>query len=129
MIQGKRIVITGGAGFIGSSLAQRLKEDNQVVLYDNFHRDALAGSELPDHPNVEVVRGDVLDRELVTRVVSSAHLVVHMASIAGVDTVMHQPVRTMRVSLLGTINVLDACREAPGVERFVDFSTSEVFGR
>lgn len=129
MIEGKRILITGGAGFIGSTLAHRLKEDNQLVLFDNFHRNALAGSSLLSHQNVEVVKGDVLDREHVFEVVKKADMVVHMASIAGVDTVMNNGVKTMRVSLLGTLNVLDACKESGKVERFIDFSTSEVFGR
>jgi nucleoside-diphosphate-sugar epimerase len=55
--------------------------------------------------------------------------VVHLASIAGVDTVMKQPALTMRISLLGTANVLDAALEAGRCKRFIDFSTSEVFGR
>jgi len=55
--------------------------------------------------------------------------VVHLASIAGVDTVMKQPALTMRVSLLGTANVLDAALESKQCQRFIDFSTSEVFGR
>jgi nucleoside-diphosphate-sugar epimerase len=130
MIEGMRVVITGGAGFIGSTLASRLKEVNQVVLYDTFHRNALPGTGLEEHRNVTVIKGDVLDREHLFEVVKGADVVVHMASIAGVDTVMKRPVDTMRISLLGTVNVLDACREvAPKLQRFIDFSTSEVFGR
>jgi len=71
----------------------------------------------------------VLDPEAVAQAVEGADIVVHMASIAGVDTVMRNPVRTMEVSLLGTYNVLEACRKSGRIERFVDFSTSEVFGR
>ena len=129
MIEGKTILITGGAGFIGSTLAHRLKDNNRLILFDNFHRNALEGSTLPDHDNVEVVRGDVLDRDHVFEEVKRANMVVHMASIAGVDTVMNNGVKTMRVSLLGTLNVLDACKESGRAERFIDFSTSEVFGR
>ncbi len=129
MIENKRILITGGAGFIGTSLAERLKGNNRLVLYDNFHRDALSGTGLADHPNIEVVRGDVLDRDQLFAAVKGVDMVVHMASIAGVDTVMKQPVKTMRVSLLGTVNALDACLEAGNIERFIDFSTSEIFGR
>jgi nucleoside-diphosphate-sugar epimerase len=129
MIENKRILITGGAGFIGTSLAERLKENNKLVIYDNFHRDALTGTGLDNHPNIEIVRGDVLDREQLFAAVKGMDMVVHMASIAGVDTVMKQPVKTMRVSLLGTINALDACIEAGNIERFIDFSTSEIFGR
>lgn len=129
MIKGKCVLITGGAGFIGSSLASRLVEDNRVIIFDNFHRNALPGTVLEGHPNVEIVRGDVLDREAVFAVAREADMVVHMASIAGVDTVMTRPVLTMRVCLLGTINALDATREAGRAECFIDFSTSEVFGR
>lgn len=129
MIQGRRVLITGGAGFIGTSLAARLKDANRVVLFDNFTRDALTGSPLATHPNVSVMRGDVLDEAQVWNSVRDADVIVHMASIAGVDSVMRRPVLTMRVSLLGTIHVLDAAVKAGRAERFVDFSTSEVFGR
>jgi len=129
MIQSKKILITGGAGFIGSSLAQRLVEHNEVVLFDNFTRNALEGSGLESHPNVKVIKGDVLDEKAVEAAVQQAQIVVHMASIAGVDTVMRRPVLTMKVGLTGTMNVLEAAYRAKNVERFVDFSTSEVFGR
>lgn len=129
MFEGKRVCITGGAGFIGSSLALALADTNEIVLFDNLHRNALGDTGLLDRPNVTLVQGDVLDVEAVRRAVDGAHIVVHMASIAGVDTVMKNPVRTMEVSLLGTYNVLEACRGSRSVERFVDFSTSEVFGR
>jgi nucleoside-diphosphate-sugar epimerase len=129
MVEGKRILITGGAGFIGTSLAKRLKDSNKLVLYDNFHRNALSTTNLADHPNITVVKGDVLDREQLFAATRGMDMVIHMASIAGVDTVMRTPVKTMRVSLLGTINALDACMEAGKIERFIDFSTSEVFGR
>lgn len=129
MIQSKKILITGGAGFIGSSLAQRLADHNEVVLFDNFTRNALEGSGLESHPNVKVIKGDVLDEKAVEAAVQEAQIVVHMASIAGVDTVMRRPVLTMKVGLTGTMNVLEAAYRANNVERFVDFSTSEVFGR
>ncbi len=128
MIAGKRILITGGTGFIGSSLALRLCEHNDVVLLDTLHRDAYTGSSLEQSPNVHLVRGDVRDPEAVREAIRGCQIVVHMASIAGVDTVMANPVLTMEVSLYGTANVLRACRAASGIERFVDFSTSEVFG-
>ncbi len=129
MISGKKIVITGGAGFIGTSLATRLVEENQIVIYDNFHRNALKDTALADHPNVKVVVGDVLDAKALAEACRGAHQIIHMASIAGVDTVMNRPVLTMRVSLLGTMNALEAASGLDGLERFIDFSTSEVFGR
>jgi nucleoside-diphosphate-sugar epimerase len=129
MICGKTIAITGGAGFIGTHLVERLAPDNQVVVLDNLHRDALSGSGLREHPNVRLVVGDVTDLSVVREALRGAELVVHMAAIAGVDTVLKNPVRTMEVSLQGTMNALRAALDEGRCERFIDFSTSEVFGR
>ena len=129
-LQGKRILLTGGAGFIGTTLSRRLIDDNQMVVYDNLHRDALGGTELAGHPNLTFVQGDVLDAELVLETAKGATHIVHLAAIAGVDTVLESPVRTMTVNLIGTYNVLEAAQATrESLERLVDFSTSEVFGR
>jgi len=128
MLIGKQIFISGGAGFIGTSLAAKLAEHNQIILYDNLHRNALGNTALLNHPNVHFHEGDILDLESLARAMVGATHVVHLAAIAGVDTVVASPVRTMRVNLLGTVNALDAAHRLPGLERFVDFSTSEVFG-
>ena len=125
----RRILITGGAGFIGSSLALELMDDNEVVIFDNLHRNAMAGTRLEHHPNVTFIQGDVLDAQAVEASMEGCQVVIHMASIAGVDTVMENPVLTMKVGLLGTYNALDAAHRLGGIERFIDFSTSEVFGR
>ncbi len=60
-LTGKRIVVTGGAGFIGTTLARRLVDDNEIVAVDNLHRDTLGGTDLAEHPNFRFVQGDVLD--------------------------------------------------------------------
>ncbi|MBA3412374.1 MAG: NAD-dependent epimerase/dehydratase family protein [Actinobacteria bacterium] len=126
---GKRIFITGGAGFIGTTLAKRLVDANDVIALDNLHRDALTGTELMNHPNLTFEQADVLDAEAVRELARGATHIVHCAAIAGVDTVRESPVRTMRVNLIGTYNVLEAAvATLPTLERFVDFSTSEVFG-
>jgi len=123
-------VLTGGAGFIGTTLSRRLVDHNEILLLDNLHRDALAGTELAGHPNLTFVQADVLDGEAVRKAFDGATHVVHLAAIAGVDTVLESPVRTMRVNMIGTYNVLEAA-QATGdtLERLVDFSTSEVFGK
>jgi UDP-glucose 4-epimerase len=126
---GKRIFVTGGAGFIGTTLGRRLVDANEIVALDNLHRDALSGTELAEHPNFAFHQGDVLDLELVTRLAAGATHVIHCAAIAGVDQVRESGVRTMRVNLIGTYNVLEAALATRDtVERLVDFSTSEVFG-
>ncbi len=129
-LSGKRVVITGGAGFIGTTLAHRLVEENEIVALDNLHRDTLGGTNLAAHGNFTFAQGDVLDAERLAEVMSGATHVVHCAGIAGVDTVLESPVRTMRVNVIGTYNVLEAALRTRGtVERLVDFSTSEVFGQ
>ncbi|MEM9490542.1 MAG: NAD-dependent epimerase/dehydratase family protein [Myxococcota bacterium] len=129
MMTGRRILITGGAGFIGSHLVERLSTDNEVVVLDNFRRDALTGSGLTERPSVTVIRGDVLDAAVVARAMDGCDSIIHLASIAGVDTVMRNPVLTMRIALCGTMNVLQAAHDQGGIRRLIDFSTSEVFGR
>ncbi len=129
MIRGKTLLLTGGAGFIGTALTSRLCEDNRLVIFDNLRRDALRSSGLAGHPNVELRVGDVRDPVALGAAMEGAQIVVHMASVAGVDTVLKDPVLTMEVSLEGTLNALRAARDIGGIERFVDFSTSEVFGR
>jgi nucleoside-diphosphate-sugar epimerase len=128
-LQGKRVLLTGGAGFIGTTLGRRLADANELVVLDNLHRDALSGSELEGHPNLTFHQGDVLDAGLVAELAQGDTHVVHLAAIAGVDTVRESPVRTMRVNLIGTYNVLEAALQTQDtIERVVDFSTSEVFG-
>jgi UDP-glucose 4-epimerase len=128
-LEGKRIFVTGGAGFIATTLARRLVDANEVIALDNLHRDALTGTELAEHPNLTFVQGDVLDAELVTELARGATHIVHCAAIAGVDTVRKSPVQTMRVNMIGTYHVLEAALETGHtLERLIDFSTSEVFG-
>jgi len=124
----KRIFITGGAGFIGTTLIRRLISDNEIVVYDNLHRDAISRSGLLNHKNVKLVCGDILDFENLKKAMANSQIVVHLAAIAGVDTVLEDMVRTLRVNVIGTYNVLEAARTLPQLERLVEFSTSEVFG-
>ena len=128
-LHGKRIFITGGAGFIATTLARTLVDGNEVVALDNLHRDALTATDLADHPSFEFHQADVLDTDAVTELARGATHIVHCAAIAGVDTVLESPVRTMRVNVIGTYNVLEAAiATQDSVERLIDFSTSEIFG-
>jgi nucleoside-diphosphate-sugar epimerase len=126
-ITDKRVCITGGAGFIGSHLAAKLIEKNDVVLYDNLHRNALQFTHLDGHPRLRLIQGDVLHYDATRRALDGCQIVIHCAAIAGVYTVDRSAVRTMEVNLLGTHQVVKAAIEL-GVERFVEFSTSEIYG-
>lgn len=128
MIKNKRIFITGGAGFIANTLISNLIEHNTIVVFDNFHRDTISNSQFAKHPNLTIVKGDVLDKELLTESMKGAEIVVHAAGIAGIDTVIKDPVKTMTVNMIGTANALEAARINQVSERFIDFSTSEIFG-
>ena len=123
----KHVIVTGGAGFIGSHLVERLIEANEIVVYDNLHRNAIQFAHLEQHPHLHFVQGDVLDVEATTQALAGCQIVIHCAAIAGVYTVVKSSIRTMEVNCLGTNSVVRAALNAR-VERFVDFSTSEVYG-
>ncbi len=127
-VQGKTVFITGGAGFIGSTLAGRLVEANRVVVYDNLSRDSLRDKPFREHANLSLVQGDVLDFDSLLKAMQGADYVIHCAAIAGIDTVIKSPVTTMRVNMVGSANVLEAASRLPRLDRVVCFSTSEVFG-
>ena len=126
---GERILVTGGAGFIGSAFAHEVIKDNELVILDTFQRDSLRHwPGLREHPNLSVVEASVLDEAAVSKAMDGSIMVVHAAAVAGVDTVIAQPTRTMRVNIIGTWRVLEEAVKRRGIRRFVDFSTSEVFG-
>jgi UDP-glucose 4-epimerase len=128
-IKGKRVFVTGGAGFIGSTIAERLVDSNEVVAYDHLRRNALGDKTLLAHPNFTLVEGDVLDLAHLREAMTGADLVVHCAGVAGIDTVGKRPVETLRVNIIGSFNTIDAARDVGSCERVLCFSTSEIFGQ
>ena len=128
MLKNKTIFITGGAGFIANTLIKNYIDDNKIIVYDNFHRDTLTNSGLATHKNIKIVKGDVLDFSFLNESMKGSDIVVHAAGIAGIDTVIKDPVKTMRVNMIGTANALEAACINNVKDRFIDFSTSEIFG-
>lgn len=129
MIADKRIFVTGGAGFIGSTVIGSLVECNQITAFDNLSRNTLKDlPELLNHRNLTLIEGDVLDGCRLTEAMAGSDVVIHAAGIAGIDTVIRDPVKTMRVNMIGTANVLEAAAANHVRDRVIDFSTSEVFG-
>ncbi|MDI2589752.1 NAD-dependent epimerase/dehydratase family protein [Psychrobacillus sp. NEAU-3TGS] len=128
-IKDQQIFITGGAGFIGSTLAGILLESNKVIIYDNFDRDALKDKVFRSHPNLTVVKGDVLDLKHLKENIKGSNYVIHCAGIAGIDTVVKNPVKTMQVNMVGSANLLEAATTLEDCKRVICFSTSEVFGQ
>jgi|TARA_B100001971_G_C18261416_1_gene587220 nucleoside-diphosphate-sugar epimerase len=126
-LKGKNIFITGGAGFIGSHLTERIIGDNEITIFDTLHRNSLQYSKLNNHKNLKLVKGDILGNKELEQNIENTDIVIHMAAIAGVGTVVSKPTTTLKINLMGSYNVLEACRKK-NVERIVVFSTSEVYG-
>lgn len=128
-IRNKTVLITGGAGFIGSSLAQRLVEDNEVLLFDRFfHNQPVSFTSLYDNPKVRKIEGDILDGNAIGDLARNADVVVHAAAMVGVGRVCSYPRETLETNFVGTLQVLKALENSSRLERFIYFSTSEVFG-
>ncbi|MCQ4923217.1 GDP-mannose 4,6-dehydratase [Tissierella carlieri] len=128
-IKDKRILLTGGAGFIGSKLCNILSNNNEILIYDNLNRNSIKNTNLLNKGNINLIQGDVLDFSNIKNIVDEfkPSIVIHLAAVAGIDTVIKSPVNTMKVNMIGTYNVLEAVKNL-NLERFIDFSTSEVFG-
>ncbi len=129
-IKNKKILLTGGAGFIGSTLAEKLIKENEILIYDNFSRDSLSNKKIRSK-NLRIVKDDILNYEALKKQCEDfrPQIVVHLAAIAGIDTVIINPVKTLDVNINGTLNLLKALeKHSDRLERFVDFSTSEVLG-
>lgn len=130
MISDETIFITGGAGFIGATLAGRLIESNKIVVFDNFVRDSIKTTGLMGHKNLTIINGDIRDLAAVTSAVLAAQpdRIVHCAAIAGIDTVVKSPTTTLEVNMVGTANIFHAARKLGSLKRMLSFSTSEIFG-
>ena len=127
-IQNKTILITGGAGFIGSSLAEKLVEHNRVVLFDqSFARGPIQYTSLLQHAHVIPVEGSVLETDLRS-LLKEADVVVHAAAILGVNRVCNSARETLETNYVGTSRLLRALDLKGRIQRFVYLSTSEVFG-
>ena len=129
-IRDQIILITGGAGFIGSTLAAKLIDYNRIVIFDSLERNAIQHTGLLTHGNMTFIKGDILDSQMLEEIFveHQPNYVVHCAAIAGVDTVIKDPVHTLDVNIDGTNNILKAALALKDLKRIVLFSTSEVFG-
>ena len=119
-LQGKRIFITGGAGFIATTLSRTLVEDERGRRARQPPPRRALGDRPRRPPELHFHQADVLDADAVDELSAGATHIVHCAAIAGVDTVLESPVRTMRVNLIGTYNVLEAAVETKGTLERLD---------
>jgi len=123
------ILITGGAGFIGTHLAERLCDNHKITIFDNLRRDSMKEApRLWKHKNVKFAKGDILNKKEVARAIKGCEIIMHLAAIAGVSSYYKEPAETLRVNLIGTVNLLESCMGL-NIKKFVYFSTSEVYGQ
>lgn len=127
------VLITGGAGFIGSHLADRLLEENyRVIVYDNF--DSFYSGKISNiehnrnNPNYSLIKEDILNHAALSSKLQGIDIVFHLAAQAGVRYCIENPVKAHNVNVTGTINVLMAARENK-VKKIVYASSSGIFGQ
>ena len=122
-------LITGGAGFVGSHLADRLIErGDTVIALDNLSTGSKSNvSHLFENPGFDLVQGSILDQLLVEELVEKVDIVVHLAAAVGVRLIVEQPLRSLITNIRGSEVVLDAAQKT-GKKTLVA-STSEIYGK
>lgn len=122
------LLITGGAGFIGSTLATNaLNKGWKVKILDNLSTGLKETSDKLDSIGAEVLIGDIRDEELLHKAIEGCSLVVHLAAQVSVPISMEDPKETMSVNVDGTSKVIEACISF-GIERMVMASSAAVYG-
>ena len=127
-ISNKKILITGGAGFIGSNLCGYFLEHNEVVCLDNFstgHRHNI--EQFLSNPNFTLIEGDIRNFETCERAVSGVYFVLHQAALGSVPRSINDPITTNEVNVSGFLNMLTASRNA-NVKRFIYAASSSTYG-
>ena len=124
-----KVLVAGGAGFIGSHIVDRLlEEDINVTVLDNFYSGQLTN--LKQHKgnrNFHLIEGDVRNFDLVKNVVKDIDAVFNDAAVVSVSRSMEDPLLANEVNVAGTLNLLKACLDS-GVKRFVQASSASVYG-
>lgn len=126
-ISGKKILITGGGGFIGSFLTENFYRENQVTLFDNGRRNSFAFLDQSIKDKVNFINGDIQDGQSVKQIVKNQDIIIHLAAIAGASFYEKDPLLTLSVNLFGAENLLKSL-VSKKIDKVIFFSSSEVYG-
>ena len=125
-LKGKNILVTGGAGFVGSHLVDRLSPENKVIVLDNLFSGLLSNL-VKSKDRITFVKGDVLDKGLLKDIVAEVELVFHLAAHVGNIRSIKDPYFDMDVNIRGMLNLLEVCRNS-NIKRLVCSSSGAIFG-
>lgn len=126
-MKNKNVVVTGGMGFIGSHLTERLLEENEVTVIDNESTGKIDNiSHLLDHKNLTVIKGSIVDLNL-TEIFKGKDYVFHLAAIPSVPRSVKDPFSSNNSNVTGTLNVLITAKDA-GIKKVIFSSSSSVYG-
>jgi UDP-glucose 4-epimerase len=124
----KKIIITGGAGFIGSNLAEKMSNGNEVIILDDLSTGKFENvAEIVDKGNIRFIEGNILNSDLLVKLLNGVDIVFHEAAITSVTRSFENPHYTSDVNIMGTLNVLLAAR-ANKVKKVIFASSSSVYG-
>ncbi|MBI5332231.1 MAG: GDP-mannose 4,6-dehydratase [Candidatus Aenigmarchaeota archaeon] len=127
-MKGKKILITGGAGFLGSNLTEMLIKDNDIVCLDNVSTGNMNNvTDFIKDKNYTFVKGSIMDAEQLKKAMDGIDIVFHYAAVVGVKKTLEEPLNVLNVNLNGTRNVLETALKT-GVKKVVNLSSSEVYG-
>jgi len=124
----RRILVTGGAGFIGSEVVKQLiKKNSFVTVLDNFS----SGKKqyLPKNTKkLKIIKGDITDEKTAAKAVKNQDYVIHLAALPFIPDSFYYPANFFNVNTIGSVNLLWKSIQSNSVKRFVHISTSEVYG-
>lgn len=130
LLSNKKILITGGLGFIGSFLIKKLLlQNNTIVVLDSCNPATSSANEMGLLDSITTVQGSILDDSVLDALDDDFDYIVHAAGILGIKTVVEKPVLTADVNVFGTRKILDLAKRQKNLQRFILFSTSEVYGQ